>query len=354
MVTTYNVIGVMSGTSLDGMDIAWCRFELKDGQWKFEIPHATTLKYNHYWAVRLMLSNSLSARNLAKLNADYGHFIGKKVKDFIRKHNISADFIASHGQTVFHEPQNQFTVQIGSGAAIAAETGMTVVCDFRSADVALGGQGAPLVPIGDKLLFGEYDACLNIGGFANISYAKSGRLIANDICPANVVLNFMAGKLGKKYDAEGRFAGRGKLIEEFLDELNELDFYKQKPPKSLGIEWIKNIDVLLEKYKSESVYDQIRTLTEHIAMQIAIAIRQSRAKTILSTGGGTHNTFLVNRIQALCGNKLLIPPKEIIDYKEALIFGLLGVLRMRNEVNCLKSATGASRDSCGGAIYGGN
>ncbi len=354
MVTTYHVIGVMSGTSLDGLDMAYCRFELKDGQWKFEIPHATTVKYNDAWSVRLMSAHSQSARNLARLNADYGHLIGKKVKSFIRKHTIKADFIASHGQTVFHEPQNQFTVQIGSGAAIAAETGMTVVCDFRSTDVALGGQGAPLVPIGDKLLFGKYDACLNIGGFANISYTSTIKRIAYDICPANTILNYLAQQADKEYDEDGEMAKSGSISDALLGELNQIAYYAQKPPKSLGIEWLEHLLLPLDSFSHLSTADRLRTLTEHIAMQIARSINKCGAKTVLCTGGGTHNKFLVTRINDLTGNRLVIPTKELINYKEALIFGLLGVLRMRNEVNCLKSATGASRDSCGGAIYGGN
>jgi anhydro-N-acetylmuramic acid kinase len=351
MVTTYNVIGVMSGTSLDGLDIAFCRFNLKDSRWHFEIKKATTVEYNAYWIDRLICPQLFTARNCLKVDTEFGHFIGKKVRTFIKKNKIKADFIASHGQTIIHEPEKGLTVQFGNGAAIAAETGMTVVCDFRRTDVALGGQGAPLVPIGDRLLFCDYDCCLNIGGFANLSYEKGNERIAYDICPANTVLNFMANQIGWKYDSEGRFARTGLVLDDFLNDLNDLDYYKQQPPKSLGAEWLKNIDIFMEKYRLKSYNSQMRTLTEHIAMQIASSIKACGAKTVLCTGGGTHNKLLVERINVLTGNRLVIPSDELIDYKEALIFALLGVLRLRNEVNCLSSVTGAKRDSCGGAVY---
>jgi anhydro-N-acetylmuramic acid kinase len=353
MKNSYDVVGVMSGTSLDGLDMAYCRFDLEDGQWKFKIINATTVEYNSRWVDKLSCAKHYYAEVIMKIDSEFGRFIGKQVKNFMKKNKIKADLIASHGQTIFHNPAKGFTLQIGNGAAIAAETGMTVVCDFRRTDVALGGQGAPLVPIGDRLLFGDYDCCLNIGGFANLSYEEGNKRLAYDICPANTVLNFMANKLGLKYDAGGRIARTGVVMDDFLKDLNALDYYQQAPPKSLGVEWLKNIDVLLKKHQHNSYVSRMRTLTEHFAQQIAEAIIRCGAQTTLSTGGGTHNTLLLERINALSGNKLVIPQKEIIDYKEALIFGFLGVLRMRNEVNCLSSATGAKRDSCGGAIYEG-
>jgi anhydro-N-acetylmuramic acid kinase len=353
MQSTYHIIGLMSGTSLDGLDIAYCRFDLKDGLWKFEIIEATTVKYPKAWINKFMAAKEMTAVDFARLNVDFGHYIGKSVRRFMNSHKIKVDLIASHGQTIMHQPKIKLTFQIGSGAAIAAETGATVVCDFRTTDIAMGGQGAPLVPIGDELLFGDFGACLNIGGFANLSYNIRGNRIAYDICPANTILNFLARKSGKAYDRNGKMAENGNISDELLNELNRIDFYKQKPPKSLGIERLVNIILPLNNFSNLSVADRLRTLTEHIAMQIAHAIEQSRAKNILSTGGGTHNYFLVKRIKDLSGNKLVIPRKEIIDYKEALIFAFLGVLRLRNETNCLKSATGARRNSCGGAIYKG-
>ncbi|MEI6853647.1 MAG: anhydro-N-acetylmuramic acid kinase [Bacteroidota bacterium] len=353
MKNSYDVVGVMSGTSLDGLDMAYCRFDLEDGQWKFKIINATTVEYNSRWVDKLSCVQYFDVEVRLKIDSEFGHFIGKQVKNFMKKNKIKADLIASHGQTIFHNPAKGFTLQIGNGAAIAAETGMTVVCDFRRTDVALGGQGAPLVPIGDRLLFGDYDCCLNIGGFANLSYEEENKRLAYDICPANTVLNFMANNLGLKYDAGGRIARTGDVLDDFLNDLNALEYYQQAPPKSLGVEWLKNIDVLLKKHRHNSYVNRMRTLTEHFAQQIAEAIIRCGAKTTLSTGGGTHNTLLVERINALSGNKLVIPQKEIIDYKEALIFGFLGVLRMRNEANCLSSATGAKRDSCGGAVYQG-
>jgi anhydro-N-acetylmuramic acid kinase len=353
MGASYNIIGVMSGTSLDGLDIVYCKFDFSKGHWKYNILAATIEKYSANWKDRLMIAKQMSTVDFARLNVDYGHFIGKCIKRFIRKNKINVDFIASHGQTIFHQPNDGFTVQIGSGAAIAAETGKTVISDFRTLDVALGGQGAPLVPIGDELLFGDYGCCLNIGGFANLSYKQVDKRIAYDVCPANTILNHLSQQSGKEYDIDGKMAEKGIISKELLYELNHLSYYGQKPPKSLGMEWLPHIFVLLDKFNYINIADQLRTLTEHIALQIARAIKQSGSKTTLSTGGGTHNKFLVQRINDHLGYSLVIPSREIIDYKEALIFAFLGVLRMRNEVNCLCSVTGASRDCCGGAIYEG-
>jgi anhydro-N-acetylmuramic acid kinase len=336
---------------MDGLDMAFCRFEVHDGKWQYAILKAETAIYSDIWIKKIIAASDMSALDFAQLHVDYGHYIGKLVKGFMDNHNIRPDYIASHGQTIMHQPQHKLTVQIGSGAAIAAECGVNVVCDFRTTDVALGGQGAPLVPIGDKLLFGDFDACLNIGGFANISFNQGDRRIAYDICPANTILNFLAQNVGMEYDRDGKMAEGGRVSDELLRELNQIGYYSQNPPKSLGMEWMKHVYEPLEKYSNLSIADQLRTLTEHIAQQIAFAITDSGTKNTLSTGGGSHNKFLINRINDLSGNSIEVPSDEIIDYKEALIFALLGVLRMRNEVNCLSSVTGAVRDSCGGAIY---
>jgi anhydro-N-acetylmuramic acid kinase len=354
MKNTYHVIGLMSGTSLDGLDIAYCRFDLKNKKWHYDIIKASTVPYSEKWKYMFLSAKTLTANEFALLHSTYGHFIGNSVKEFMDSHKIKIDLIASHGQTVFHQPENGVTSQIGSGAAIAAVTACTVVSDFRSMDVALYGQGAPLVPMGDEILFGEFDACLNIGGFTNISYQADGKRIAYDVCPANAVLNYLAQKAGKDYDDKGKMSAKGKISETLLAKLNSSEYYKAAKPKSMGYEWM-DVHIMQHLYQCTlPVNDQLRTFTEHIAVQISDNIKACGAKTTLLTGGGAHNTFLVKRINALLDTELTIPSALMVDYKEALIFAFLGVLRLRNEVNCLKSATGASRDSCGGAVYYGN
>jgi anhydro-N-acetylmuramic acid kinase len=350
---TYNVIGLMSGTSLDGLDMAFCRFTFENDQWNFEIKAAQTIAYSEQWKKIFLSLESCNALFFQQTNVDYGHYLGSMVSDFIIKNDIKADFIASHGHTIFHQPGKKLTVQIGSGSAVSAKCNLPVVCDFRTTDVALGGQGAPLVPIGDKLLFSEYDFCLNLGGFANVSYHFNGQRIAYDICPVNIVMNAIAEKTGKPFDDGGNMAREGLLSGYLLNELNQIGFYKMIPdsPKSLGKEWVlKNISPLLELYELAD-NDMLRTFCEHIAFQIAKSLKNKPKGKILVTGGGVYNSFLMECIQKQTEHQLIIPDNNTVEYKEALIFAFLGVLRMRNEVNCLKSVTGAMRDSCGGAVY---
>lgn len=350
----YNVIGLMSGTSLDGVDIAFCRLEADiNHNWKYEIIHAETIPYTTEWKQQLVNSEKADALTFCQTHTDYGFYLGKLVNGFIAKHNTKPDFIASHGHTIFHQPQKRLTVQIGAGNAIAAEAGLPVVCDFRSTDVALGGQGAPLVPIGDELLFTEYDFCLNLGGFANVSYQHKGERIAFDICPVNIVMNAVCTHIGREYDHNGALAAQGRIHESLLDGLNNLPFYHIPPntPKSLGKEWVlENIFPLIEKFNlSETII--LRTFCEHVAIQIAKSLKEKPKGKLLVTGGGTYNSFLIKTIQQHTSHELVIPDKSTIEFKEALIFAFLGVLRMRGENNCLKSVTGAKRDNCGGVIY---
>jgi len=352
MAHIYNVIGIMSGTSLDGTDIAYCRFENSEKKWRYQVLKAVTVKYSSAWKKLLSEANGLSALDFSFLHVEYGAYLGKIVKKFISNNNFSPDFICSHGHTVFHQPDKMLTVQIGSGAAIAAETGHTTICDFRTTDVAFGGQGAPLVPIGDEVLFSDFDVCLNIGGFANLSYKKKNKRIAFDVCPANIILNHLAGKTGLDYDPSGKNARKGNILTELLIQLNRLEFYRMEAPKSLGREWVENTFIpALEKYQDHPVNDVLRTVTEHIATQIADTVHKTKAKNVLVTGGGAFNTFLLERIKKNCKTEIVLPDKEIINYKEALIFAFLGVLRIRNENNCLKSVTGARKDNCGGSVY---
>ena len=277
-----------------------------------------------------------------------------QINRFRKEHPGQADAVASHGHTIFHQPHLRLTTQIGDGDAIAAETGLTVVCKFRNLDVALGGQGAPLVPIGDRLLFGQYDACLNLGGIANISYETSdGRREAYDICPCNMALNYLARRKGKSYDADGMMAREGKVSQPLLDKLNALDYYHLGLPKSLGKEWfVANMLPLIET-EALSVNDLLSTIVEHIAHQVAEAVKGHKVGTMLATGGGAKNKYLIARMQAhLPDCQIVVPADEIIDYKEAIIFALLGYLRLCGKNNCLSSVTGAKHDNCGGNICG--
>ena len=341
----------MSGTSLDGLDIAFCEFTHTEGCWTFFIHCAETIPYNDHWKRILSQVENQSSIEFITTDVDYGHLLGHHAQNFITRHNISPDFIASHGHTIFHQPDRRITGQIGRGSAIAAETGLRVVCDFRSTDVALGGQGAPLVPIGDMLLFKEFDFCLNLGGFSNISFQSGGQRIAYDICPANIVLNRLSLKLGLEYDADGRQAAGGVVNVHLLEALNALPYYSMAFPKSLGKEWVlENIFPLLAQSPC-SIADQLATFCEHIAIQIGFSCGVNNQAKMLVTGGGAFNQHLVNRIIQHASPQILLPDTANINFKEAMIFAFLGVLRWRNETTCLHSVTGAIRDSSSGAIY---
>jgi len=347
----YNVIGVMSGTSLDGVDIAFCKLCKSENKWSYQIEKAATYKYTEEWIDKLVNVERENAFNFVKTHIEYGHFLGKLIKAFIDEHLLKIDFIASHGHTIFHQTEKQITCQIGDGASIAAETKRIVVCDFRTLDVALHGQGAPLVPIGDKFLFNEYDFCLNLGGFSNISFDINNERKAYDICPTNIILNYLANKLNKSYDCSGKFAENGIINNDLLFELNDLEYYINLFPKSLGKEWLYNKFIpIIEKY-SDNTEDKLRTVTEHIAIQINLATNFIKNKKILITGGGAYNDFLIRRLSSLTSHQIVIPDAKTIEFKEALVFAFLGTLRIRKEINCLKSVTGAMGDSIGGAIY---
>jgi anhydro-N-acetylmuramic acid kinase len=348
----YNVIGVMSGTSLDGIDLAHIIFNLHDGKWGFEICECETIAYNDDWFYKLKNAVGFSESDLQQLNVDYTQLLGNIILDFIKKYDLQhLDAVCSHGHTILHQPQNGFTLQIGNLPEIAEIVGQTVVCDFRVDDVKLGGQGAPLVPIGDRLLFSGYDFCLNLGGFSNVSFEQNGNQIAFDISPVNTVLNFYADMLGLDYDDGGKIARDGNLNPDLLDELNALDYYKKPFPKSLGFEFVKETILPLIENFDIPIEDILHTFTEHVAMQIAAALPIKDGKLFIS-GGGAYNTFLIERIQShLPKTDVIIPAKKILEFKEALIFALLGVLKLRGEINVLSSVTGASHDHSSGRIY---
>ncbi len=347
------VLGVMSGTSMDGIDLAYAEILQEDDKWTYRILAAETIPYNETWRIRLSQLHKQPIFLYPKTSAYYGRYIGQLVNAFIKKHQANIDLICSHGHTIFHQPGEGFTAQIGDGAAIHAETRLPVVCDFRTTDVALGGQGAPLVPIGDRLLFNSFDTCLNLGGFANISFTKNEETKAFDICPCNILLNRVARWLNKAFDDEGKIAASGTVDEDLLQKLNDLDFYHLQTAKSLGREWVNEVLWPLVKSTSDiSEADMMATLAEHIAIQISKVINQYKAQKVLVSGGGALNKYLMERISANTEAVIHLPDEEVIHFKEALIFGLLGVMRLKNLNNSLKSVTGAHRDNIGGALYG--
>ena len=347
--TMKRVIGLMSGTSLDGVDLVCVDFDtnaLED----FNIQCSETVAYSEEWTVKLREAIHKNRQELEILDLEYGALLAQYVQSFIDKHALSSiDFIASHGHTILHRPAMGITLQIGNGALIAKITGLQVICDFRSQDVQLGGQGAPLVPIGDALLFGKYDACLNLGGFANVSYNKGSARIAFDISPVNIVLNHYCNSLGLAYDDKGSIAASGAVSQDLLNQLNGLPFYREKGPKSLGLEWVQAAVFPLIDGFNLPMKDILRTCIEHMACQIATVL--SGRKEVLVTGGGVFNEFLMQRIAALSSLKISIPSNVLIAYKEALIFALLGVLKSEDQVNCLSSVTGAKHDHCSGVVF---
>lgn len=352
MVTTkYHVIGVMSGTSLDGIDLAHLTFSFEDN-WTFEIHQSETIPYPKIWLHNLTQLTSLSLHELKELDETYTVYLSEVINQFINKKQLkNLDAVCSHGHTALHQPQNKLTYQLGNLPKLAALINQKVVCDFRVEDVALGGQGAPLVPIGDQLLFSDYGFCLNLGGFANISTETDDQRIAYDICPVNIVLNHYVNKLGFEYDNQGKIASSGTINQDLMEQLNALEFYKQKPPKSLGLEWVETKIFPMIDSCSLSVEDMLRTYIEHISINIANEINKKSNTSVLVTGGGVYNDFLIERLKFQTNNAIEIPSKKIIEFKEAVIFGLLGVLKLRNEVNCLSTVTGASKNHSSGKIY---
>lgn len=358
----YRAIGLMSGSSLDGLDIVFAEFQESAGKWTYQIQKAACLPYEKEWMERLASAPALSARDYLRLDADYGHYLGQLVNQFIEDNGLQFQVavVASHGHTSFHQPPH-YTAQLGEGAAIAAETGLPVVSDLRALDVALGGQGAPIVPIGERLLLPEHSLLLNIGGIANISVHTQENTLAFDICPANRVLNHFAARLGMEFDKDGQAARQGQVQKELLQTLNAFDFYQQPPPKSLANEFgTETLVPLLEKSEL-STNDILCTYVEHIAVQVKKSIMDhatwpTTGGSLLVTGGGAFNQFLIARLtdhlQPL-GITVTVPEANLVKYKEALIMALLGVLRWRDEYSTIPSATGAKRGSIGGALWNG-
>jgi len=345
------VIGLMSGTSLDGLDLAYCSFSFKKS-WSYKILTFKTINYTPSFKDRLRNAPHLKATLLSDLSIEFGSFMAECIAKFIHENSISQiDLIASHGHTVFHEPENGITLQIGNPKPIYDLLNIPVAYDFRIQDVSLGGQGAPLVPFVDQLLFSEYDACLNLGGFSNISFDDRGVRVAFDICPVNIVLNLWANKLGFNFDDKGMLASSGEIHLPLLEQLNNLDFYSKTLPKSLGWEWVlAHVLPILELDKLSEV-DVLRTFTEHIAVQIAEVLNSNKLKTVLITGGGSYNTFLCSRLASLSPNTELKMDQSLIESKEAMAFAFLGLMKLKNTVNVWSSVTGSVKDHSSGKIY---
>jgi anhydro-N-acetylmuramic acid kinase len=352
----YRTIGLMSGTSLDGLDIAYCEFEKKDAHWTYTLRIAETFPYDKVWVERLSNIVNASALALMETHVELGRLFGHLTRSFIEKNKIEPVVIASHGHTVFHQPDKGFTTQIGSGYEIVKACNTKVVCDFRSFDVALGGQGAPLVPIGDKLLFGKYDFCLNLGGISNISFDVADKRTAYDIAPQNIVLNDLAKQIGKNYDDKGSIARTGKTNDKLLNDLNQLDYYQRPYPKSLGIEYIEKHVFPIINASKVPLEDKLHTFNHHAAMQIDREIKKvvphEKKGKLLVTGGGAFNSFFIDLLSQYANDKYVVevPDSNTVNFKEALIFAFLGVLRIRKEINVLKSVTGAIQDSCSGVV----
>lgn len=357
----YRVIGLMSGTSLDGLDMAYCEFTVEEGRWQFSMPLAETREYDSIWQQKLQHITEVSGEELMIADQELGAWMGKAVRQFIDTHQLKPDFIASHGHTVFHQPERGITYQMGNPFALQGASQCTVIGRFRDYDVAIGGQGAPLVPIGDQLLFGDYDACLNLGGIANLSTVWQGERIAYDIGTSNMVMNYFAQQIGQSYDQDGQLARQGTPHQALLIMLNALPYYQQPFPKSLGYEWVYKEVIQPIAREGLSVPDAIATALHHAASPIADSLRYFAEKQssngkfrVLVTGGGAFNPYLLECIQQYGSDQveLIVPDKNIVAFKEALVFALLGVLRARNEVNCLRSVTGAQYDHSAGVIYG--
>jgi len=348
----YLVLGLMSGTSLDGVDLALCRFTENGSNLNYELLEAETTSYPYYLKEQLEDALNISMQDLHYLDQRLAEYYAEIIKEFLKKKNVTPDLIASHGHTVLHQPDKGITLQIGDGDVIARKTRIVTINDFRLQDVSKGGQGAPLVPIGDRDLFNTYEFCLNLGGIANISFNHNDQRIACDISPCNMALNTMTSWIGMEFDNKGRTAAKGTIHEDLLQRLNELDYYKDNPPKSLGKEWFLHTFLPEIRKTQITVEDALRTVNEHVAIQIAGMINTyaKEGASVLATGGGTYNTFLMKLITEKCKAKLVIPEEKLVDFKEAIVFAYLGYLRIRNKTNVLASVTGAHSDTCAGII----
>jgi anhydro-N-acetylmuramic acid kinase len=339
----------MSGTSLDGVDLVYATFNRgQNGQWSYSIEHSETIAFPDSLLDQLHESGNLLGSQLAQLDHDLGVFFATIINDFVLQFQIdksAIDAIASHGQTVYHQPAKGFTTQIGNPAVIAFHTGIPTIGDFRTKDVL------PLVPIGDRCLFkNDAAAFLNIGGFTNISFEQNGVMRAFDICPGNLPLNKLVRSKELSYDKDGLLARTGELNYFLLDLLNSLPYYEKKAPKSLGTEWLEQDFYPLLKFDKD-IENNLATVVEHIAIQIGKTLNDHQLESVMITGGGAKNSYLIERLKRYFKGNIILPDNQLIDFKEALIFALLGVLFLEKEPNCIASVTGASKDVCGGVLH---
>lgn len=338
----------MSGTSLDGLDLCIANFDMRS--MKFEMGPCTTIEYDALWKKRLATAQNLDDSALDELNKEYASWLALQANIWLSINNERVDLIASHGHTILHEPHKGITLQIGNHPELSNLTSLPVICDFRTQDVQLGGQGAPLVPMGDKMLFNQYRSCLNLGGFSNISYNEKGERIAYDISPCNILLNKLIHTIGEEYDRDGKLAKSGSLLPELHKQLSSISFYRKSPPKSLSREWLeKEILPIINKFGTNNLEDILHTVVIHISEEIAKNIPDEGR--CLITGGGAYHQFLIQQIQERTNAKIIIPDDKLIQFKEALVFGFLGALKWRNKINVLSSVTGARHDHCSGTIF---
>ena len=354
MLKSYPIIGLMSGTSMDGVDLAFATYEKTEkGQWNYTLNNTKTFPYPPILLDDLKKSIEFNSCELLILDKKLGAFFSDIIIQFMDEYSIkreSVSSIASHGHTIFHNPTEGYTYQIGCGDSIAYRTGIKVINDFRQKDVIAGGQGAPLVPIGDKLLFSNLaDAFLNIGGICNICIPGS-KTIAFDICPGNLPLNKVIQRIGYEYDKNGEHARKGNIDYSILEKLAQLKYYQTPPPKSLGEEWLAEYFYPILNSTTNEL-NQLRTLIDHISTEISNCLNSSKVKSVLISGGGAKNTFLVEQIQSKFKGEVIVPDPQLIDFKEAIIFGFLGALFLANETNALASVTGAERDTIGGVLH---
>ena len=351
---SYCCIGLMSGTSLDGLDMVLCQLNQNENKWTYTFLKTQSHAYSKYWKESLKSAYTLGGVELLKLHRAYGIWLAERVLKFISDTDARPTLIASHGHTIFHEPEKKLNFQLGDGAVIAAKTGITTISDFRTLDICLNGQGAPLVPIGDQLLFDNYSACVNLGGFANVSCQIDGVRKAWDICPVNYIINQLMQRLGKEMDYNGEFGKTGSIIKDLLDRLQILPYYKQSAPKSLAQEWVdREFMPLLHKFNNYPLQDLIRTCYEHYAEIISHDLNSTPIGDVLFSGGGVYNKFLMELIQQKTNHQIVIPDDQLIEFKEALVFSLLGTLRLSNQINCLSSVTGADYNCSSGVIHWG-
>lgn len=353
---TFKILGLMSGTSLDGLDLCFCEINEDKSNWSFEILETKSVSYSEEMQSELRDAIYLKADDLLLFHNTYGSWLGQQAKQFISEKKLKPDFISSHGHTTHHQPENGLTFQIGSGQHLANESGHKVVCDFRTNDVALGGQGAPLVPIGDELFFGEYDFCLNLGGISNISLSQKGKRIAYDIGLANMILNYITRKIDLAYDDGGKLARSGKMNHNMLDRLNGLKYYLLPYPKSIGYEWFVEEVVPIVDITDDTTENLLHTAIHHICEKVAQQVQLNNTKkenSLFVTGGGALNHFLIEVLQDKLGEntQVVATDKQLIEFKEAVVFALMGALRVEQEINVLKSVTGAKRDSSSGVVY---